>query len=257
MKPWKNETSFKTEVIVPQSSRNTKLLKELSGAHLQQIKKASYLQFNFSRAGTLGVVLPDETSLIFDVGALSHKVAETLVVACLNDKTVVGYDLYTSYTFSYYVTQDWRPSCSLNIPTLKRVFWAANPLAEFTRAIPQLMSMTGTESFGEAMEMIFDWDEAGDGSFFIVSELMPYSMAQIFSEAIHKMTFDGSGCLAFEGHVQTDFVRKKSSLLSSTKEKLMEFDLCFLPKVRREFEIASDKVCDELTRLGETKGEWS
>lgn len=219
----------------------------LSATYLQQIEKASYLQYDFSPSGMINIILPDSTTLSFDTTGMSHDLAETIVVACLEDKTVIGYDLYTSYTLSYCLTKEWQPNCTLNIPTVRRVFRFANPLVEGLLALPQLMSMTGTQTFGDAMERLFDWDDACDGSFFRVCELMPQTMAPICSEAIKGMAFDGRNWLTFEGSLKTDFVKRKASLMTSTKSSLLEFDLYFLPPVHQEFQLAVDSVSNSLS----------
>lgn len=219
----------------------------LSVTHLQQIKRASYLQYDFSPSGVISIILPDSTALSFDTNSMRHDLAETLVVACLQDKTVIGYDLYTSYTLSFCLTEEWQPSCTLNIPTLRRVFRCANPLVEGLHALPQLMSMTGTNTFGAAMERLFDWDEACDGSFFRVCELLPQAMAPICTEAIQGMAFDGSNRLTFEGSLKTDFVERKASLMTSTKSSLLEFDLYFLTPVHQEFQLAVNSVSNSLS----------
>lgn len=244
----KNETCFKSlRPIVADSSPDSNILDTLSAAHLQQIKKATNLQYDFSPTGVVSVVLPDRTSLAFDTNTLSDDIAETLIAACLNDKMVVGYDLYTSYTLSHCVTDDWQPNCSINIPTLRRAFRLSNPLVEGLHAIPQLMSLTGTTSFGKALEKVFDWDEACGGSFFTVCELMPCAMAQICVEAIQGMAFDGSNRLTFEGSIKSDFIKRKATLLNAANSPLLEFRLNFLPDVHQEFQLAVDSVSNALS----------
>ena len=114
-------------------------------------------------------------------------------------------------------------------------------------ALPQLMSITDTKTVGTAMERLVDWDEATDGSFFRVCELMPQAMAPICTEAIQGMAFDGTNQLTFEGSLKTDFVKRKVSLMTSAKSSLLEFDLYFRPLVHQEFQLAVDSVSNSLS----------
>jgi hypothetical protein len=249
MNPTKNEICFDSlRAIVPESSPDSNIRRAPTAVQLQQIRKSTFVQYNFSPSGTLHVVLSEGHAMAFNMDKMNPDIAETLSYMCLNDKTVIGYDLYTSYTLSHDLAEQWQPSCSINIPTLQRVFRHLPPLVEGLLAAPQLLALTSTSSFGDAIGKIFDFDAAQDGSFFRVCELMPQAMAGICIEAIHNMTVDDSNKLAFEDSLKTDFARRRSSLISSSGVRLLEFDLYDLPEVHHEFQLAVDNVSNALNR---------
>jgi hypothetical protein len=255
----KNETSFKSsKAMVAQSSPDGNIVEAtcatsaqygaLLATYMQQIRKAAYLQYDFSPSGVISVVLPNGTGFSFQTEEMTYDMVELLVMACLHDKTVVGDDLYTSYTLSYCLSEEWQPNCSMNIPTIEQAFRLSNPLKKGLEALPQLMSMTGTKSFDAAMERIFEWDEACDGSFFRVRELMPHALARICSETFSDRVFQGSNHIMFEADRKTASVMRRASLTPPAKLNMLKFDLCDLPPAQHEFKLCIDSVINALTR---------
>lgn len=255
----RNEISFKSsKAIVAQSSSDGNIVEATCSTstqhdaqlatYMQQIKKAAYLEYDFSPLGVISVVLPEGTGFSFQTQEMTYDMIEHLVMACLHDKTVIGNDLYTSYTLSYCLSEDWQPNCSMNIPTVERAFRLSNPLKKGLEALPQFMSMTGTESFDAAMERIFEWDEACNGSFFRVRELMPHAMARICSETFGNTVFQGSNQIMFEADRKTAFVKRRASLTPPAKLNMLKFDLCDLPAAQHEFTLCIDSVINAITR---------
>lgn len=266
----KNETCFESlKAMVAQSSPDSNILGALSATNVQQsnvyathtqqtvLLSATYLQqielsprveFDFKPSGILTVSIdPHAQPMVFNTTALDQAVAKRLIEACLEDKTVIGHDLYTSFALCAGITEDWRPSCSLNIPSIQREFFRNIPLTPGLTAYEQLLAFTCKPSFGEAFDYLLDRDERGDGAFFKVVELMPHVMGHVCAEAINNCDFAHSDCITFEAHLKTDFVKRRSSLMSSTKVKLIEFDVYYLPPAHHEVQLAVASVTNALT----------
>jgi hypothetical protein len=255
----KNETSFKSlSAMVAQSSpesnidaapraTSTQQHSVLSATFMQQLKKAPRVDFDFKPNGILTVGMPGDPLSSFDTTAMGQAVVETLITTCLDDKTVIGHDLYTSFALCTGITEDWRPSCSLNLPSIQREFFRTVPMTPGLTAYEQLLAFTGKTTFGDAFDVLFDRDERGDGAFFKVVELMPQTMSHVCAEAINGCDFEDSSSITFAAYLNTDFVKRKASLMSSTKAKLLEFDLYYLPPAHHEFQLAVDSVANALT----------
>jgi len=254
-----NEISFESsKTIVAQRSPDGNIVEAtcatsvqhgaLLATYMQHIREAAYLEYDFSPFGVISVVLPDGTRFSFQIEEMTYDMAELLVMACLHDKTVIGNDLYTSYTFSYCLSEEWQPNCSLNIPTIEQAFRLSNPFKKGLEALPQLMSMTGTKSFDAAMGRLFEWDEACDGSFFRVRELMPHAMARICSETFDNRVFQGSNHIMFEADRKTAFLKRRASFPLPAKLNMLKFDLCDLPAAQHEFKLCIDYVANARTR---------
>lgn len=256
----KNETNFKSlSAMVAQSSpesnidatpraTSTQQHSVLSATFMQQIEKAPRLEFDFKPSGILTASIdPHAPPMVFDTAALGQAVAERLIEACLEDKTVIGHDLYTSFALCTGITEDWRPSCSLNIPSILREFFRNVPPTPGLTAYEQLLAFTCKPSFGEAFDYLLDRDECGDGAFFKVVELMPHVMGHVCAEAINNCDFPHSDRITFGAYLKTDFGKCKASLMSSTKAKLLEFHAYYLPPAHHEFQLAVASVTNALT----------
>lgn len=240
----KNETCFKSlGQIVSDSSPDGNILLTSFAVHIQQIQKSPFIRYDLSPSGLISVGLPEGQALYFDTKSLHPEVVRTLVAACLHDKMVVGYDLYTSYALSYVLSQEWQPSCTLNIPTLQRVFHLANPLVEGLHAVAQLIAMTDTPDFEAAIDRLIEWDALCRGDFFTVCELMPQAMAQVFTAKLEEMTSEVTDKMPiFEKAIKLDFAKRTASLATSTKAQVLEFDLYYIFTAFDEFRLAVDSV---------------
>jgi len=243
----KNRTYYvSTAPIVPQLFADSNRLIDLTDAHLQQIKADRFIQYDLGPSGILQVVLQNRSRLAFDINTLSDDAAESLIVACLHNKTVIGYDLYNSYTFSNLRTNRWNATITLDIHSLIRHFHCSAQLVKGLAGFEQLISMTRTTSFDEAVEQVFDWDEASGLSYFPLFESLPCVVAGLFSESIRVMRAERSNCLTIEAYLTADLDRNVAALRSSTKARLLEFDPCYFESVNDEFRIAVENLRDIL-----------
>lgn len=233
-------------LIVPQGSTSSNILSELSDANLQQVVSSPYLQYDFEVSGMLRLGLPNGVKLVFDTDALGTEAVESLIVACLNHKTVVGCNLYTSYTMSHLLTENWKPRCTLNIPTLKRTFQHSKALIKGSTAIEQLISMTNTKSFNAAVEKIVAWDESNKHTYFTVCELMPQTVARLCCRSIREVVAKKSERLNIEVYLKASFSANKAVLTSPEEVTLLEFNPDSLSRAICEFEVAVESLSDIL-----------
>jgi hypothetical protein len=243
----KNRTFYvSTAPIVPQHFADSNELVDLTDANLQLIKKTPCVQYDLGPSGILQVGLRGRGDLAFDINTLGEDDVDSLIQACLNNKTVVGYDLYKSFTFTRLRTERWKPGITLDIPSLMRTFNYLTPLVEGMTGFEQLISMTRTTVFYEAVHQIIEWDEAGDRIFLNVFERMPWIMAELFSDAIRVMDLEHSNRLTIGGYLTVNFSEHRAMLMSSTGAILFSFAPYYLSSVNKEFLTAVENLRNRL-----------
>lgn len=238
----KNRTYYvSTAPIVTQRFVDGNELVDLTDANLQLIKKTPCIQYDLDPTGILQVGLDGRGELAFDINTLNEDGVDLLINACLNNKTVVGYGLYRSFTFTRLRTERWKPGITLDIPCLMRNFNYFTPPVEGMTGFDHLALMTQTTSFYDAVVQISDW-----GTFLSVYERMPWIIAGLCSDTIRAIEFDGSGYLTARRHLIVDFSKKNTKLISPTEAMLLGLNPYHLSSINEEFRISVENMKDIL-----------
>jgi hypothetical protein len=242
----KNRTCYVLrESIVPQRVAVSNELVDLTDANLQLIKKTPSIQYDLGPTGILQIGLRERGKLVFDINTLDEDGVDLLINACLNNKTVVGYDLYKSFTFTRLRTERWKPQISLDISSLMRTFNCFAPLVEGMTGFEHLILMTRTTSFFDAVVQMLDWD-----AFLSVYERMPWIIAGLCSDAIRAMEFEGSQYLTAGRHYIVDFSKEITRPMSPAQAARLGLNPYYLSSVNEEFWIAVENMRDILGLRG-------
>lgn len=243
----KNITCYvSTAPILPQRFADDKELADLTDENLQLIKKTPSVQYDLGPSGILQVGLRGRGELAFNINTLDEDDVDSLIRACLHGKIVVGYNLYKSCTFTRLRTERLKPSIILDIPSLMRIFGCFAPLVEGMTGFEQLMSMTRTTDFHEAILQIFDLDKAENHNFLSIFERMPWKIAGLCSDAIRAMEFGRMYNMNVGDRLLVDFSKKNARLMSPDEAVNLGFNPYYLASVNDEFRIAVDSLRDIL-----------
>jgi len=238
----KNRTCYVLrDPIVPLRIADSNELVNHADANLQLIKNSPSIQYDLGPTGILQVGLRERVELAFDINTLDKDGVDLLINACLNNKTVVGYDLYKSFTFTRLRNDRWKPKIALDIPCLMRTFNCFTPLVEGMTAFEHLILMTRTTSFYDAVAHILGW-----GDFLSVYKRMPWILAGLFSDAIRAMEFESSNYLTDAPHLIVDFSKKSTKLMSPTEAMLLGLNPYYLSLVNEELRISVENMRDIL-----------
>lgn len=220
----------------------------LSYSQIVNISNSSHVVIDFKLTGELTVTLTDSTIYQFDLVAFTQQEKDVLLVALLDDKTVIGHDLTLPYSIFYVMCKRWRPACTLDTAMISRAF--SIPINADTTPLEQLYALTGARNYEDALESLIASDMMHGGVLFDAVEPLQHALAQVFAVDLELLVGEGMNFqVGFCMHVNHD--NNAASVLSASLDVIHIFDASHMEVVQAEIDHTCSALMGKLKEIGQ------
>lgn len=221
---------------------------DLSYCQIVHVTKANYVTVDFKPTGELTVTLPDGTIYRWNLVAFTQHGKEELLVALLDDKTIIGHDLILPYSLFHVMCKSWKPACTLDTAMISRAL--SIPIHTDETPLEQLYALSGERNYADALESLIDTDMKYGGVLFDAVEPLQHALAQVFAVNLELLADKGLDSeVAFCMQVNHD--NNAASVLSASLDVIHIFDASHIAVVQAEIDHTCSASMGKLKEIGQ------